>query len=153
MRVLLVEDEDPKRDHLLESLRRILPGIEVVTARSVRSAIAQFKATSPDLVLLDMSLPTFDTAPDTSGGRPQGFGGRELMREVDRYGISVPVIVITAYGAFTEQGRNVNLDTLKKELLEEHPTTFKGVIHFSTLYRDWEAELEKLIVENVPPRE
>src|ERR1700761_5575060 len=103
MRILLVEDEDPKRNHICSVLSQIRPGIELDLAKSVRSAVDQMKARVSDLVLLDMSLPTFDVHPGEPGGRPQGFGGIEVLRHMDRLNIVVPCIVITAYEAFPRE--------------------------------------------------
>lgn len=62
MRVLLVEDEDPKLRHVESRLRVELPGADIDVCRSVNSATDYLDHTVPDLILLDMSLPTFDVS-------------------------------------------------------------------------------------------
>lgn len=71
MRILLIEDEVPKQEHILAALKEIRPSASVNVARSVRSAIEAIVAEPPDLLLLDMSLPTFDVGPKESGGAPR----------------------------------------------------------------------------------
>lgn len=150
MYVLLVEDEDPKRDLILAFLARVLPEAEIATARSVRSAVASLRTRTPDLLLLDMSLPTFDQSPTEPGGRPQGFGGIEVMRNMDRYEILAPVIVVTAYEAFSQDGRSVANTELSNELAQEHPEVFRGLVYFNTVFGDWDRALEEAIDAALP---
>jgi len=145
MQILLVEDEDPKRNHITSVLRQIQPDAEIQLARSVRSAVDRIKERTPDLVLLDMSLPTFDVKPGEPGGRPQGFGGIEVLRYMDRFKIVVPSIVITAYEAFPKEGRQIQLAALADQLLKAHPNTFSGLIFYNALIGGWERELSGLI--------
>ena len=94
---MLVEDEAPKREHIQRFLDAVGFAIELVFARSVNSALDKLESEKPDLLLLDMSLPTFDIGERESGGRPQGFGGTEVLRQMEMLGLSCPTIVITGY--------------------------------------------------------
>lgn len=145
MEVLIVEDEAPKRRHLMQFVARNFPLARVRTANSVRSAIDSLLAQAPDLLLLDMSLPTFDVGSEESGGRPQGFGGIEVMRYMDLYGIVAATIVVTAYEVFSKEGKPVGIELLSDELRQEHPTTFVGMVYYNSLFGDWERNLETLI--------
>jgi CheY-like chemotaxis protein len=133
MNILLVEDEGPKRNNIIRALRTIVSGATTAQARSVSSAIAHLRSATPDLILLDMSLPTFDIGPGEPGGRPQGFGGIEVLRYIDRFGLKVPVIVVTAYEAFSRDGQQIDLDALKSQLERAHPKTFRGVVFYNSL--------------------
>jgi CheY-like chemotaxis protein len=145
MRILIVEDEDPKLRHILNYLKSSEPSHEISLARSVRSALEALEDDAPDLVILDMSLPTFDIGGDESGGRPQGFGGRELMRTMKLEENITPVIVLTGYDAFNKAGGQIGLDALNKELAEEHPVNFLGMLHFNSAYGDWQTKLRDLL--------
>ena len=83
MNVLLIEDEDPKLEGIQKYLRERHPTFHVTVARSVKSGLAALRIQLPDLLLLDMSLPTFDITESEPGGRPQGFGGIEIVRYLD----------------------------------------------------------------------
>lgn len=145
MHILLVEDEAPKRTHIQSVLKQMQPDADVQLARSVRSAVDRIKEKPPHLILLDMSLPTFDVKPGEPGGRPQGFGGIEVLRYMDRFKIVVPTIVITAYEAFPKEGRQIQLPTLAEQLSKAHPNTFSGVIFYNALIEGWERDLSRLI--------
>jgi CheY-like chemotaxis protein len=146
LKLLLVEDEDPKRRNILTELAKILPSATIVEARSVNAALYRLRNDTYDLALLDISLPSFDVGPGEPGGRPQGFGGIEVLRSMDRYTLDVPVIVITAYEAFPSAGKQINLDTLNAELLKAHPRIFRGLVFYNSVFSTWSDNLRKLIL-------
>jgi CheY-like chemotaxis protein len=147
MRILVVEDEDPKLRHIMEFLQSAVANLEVATARSVRSAIDALEDAPPDLLILDMSLPTFDIGGDEGGGRPQGFGGQELMRTMMLEENHTPVIVLTGYDAFNKAGGQIGLEVLNSELRAEHPRNFLGMLHFNSAVGGWQAKLRELLEE------
>lgn len=78
-RVLVVEDEEAFVDALQVGLRR--EGFEVEVARDGGEALARFDQARPDLVLLDVMLPT--------------VSGVDVCREL-RQRSDVPIIMVTA---------------------------------------------------------
>lgn len=145
-RVLLVEDEDPKLRHLESRLRDELPNAEIDVCRSVNSATDYLERSSPDLVILDMSLPTFDVTKTEGGGRPQGFGGVEVLRHIAFNNLLCRVIVITGYEAFPKGYGQVNLADLEAELVSEFSTTISAVLRFNSVYDLWKEELHQAVV-------
>lgn len=144
--ILLVEDEAPKRTHIEHFLKSLSSGITVTVAQSVTSALDNLEKRLPDLLLLDMSLPTFDVGERESGGRPQGFGGIEVLRHMTMDGTNCPTIVITGYEAFLrEAGKPVDLSQLRSELEKEFPKCLKGVLHYNSTYDEWKIELGKAL--------
>jgi CheY-like chemotaxis protein len=145
VRVLLIEDEVPKQEHILSALKELRPLARVRVARSLKSAIEEIVSDRPNLVLLDMSLPTFDIGPKESGGRPQNFGGVEVLRYMELYDLHFPTVVITAYEAFSKGGKPVDHDSLHNQLLQDHPSSYKGLIYYNSLFSEWRRELADLI--------
>lgn len=153
MNVLLVEDEDPKKEAILNFLVKEFPEFHVETARSVRSAVASIRTWKPNILLLDMSLPTFDIAPGEPGGRPQGFGGLEILRFIEMQEIELPTIVITGYEAFPKaNGRCIGCEALRKEFARDFPKFFHGLIYFDPIAGEWDEHFRRLIV-NLSPGE
>ncbi len=83
MPILLVEDNEFNRDMLSRRLSR--RGFDVVVATDGEEALAVVRSTSPDLILLDMSLPKVD--------------GWEVARTLkkDPQTAHVPIIALTAH--------------------------------------------------------
>jgi DNA-binding response OmpR family regulator len=77
--ILVVDDEPTLRETLAEALEQ--DGLEVVTAADGKEALERFRATGPDLMLLDLMLPQ--------------VSGIEVCRIVRRES-SLPIIMLTA---------------------------------------------------------
>ena len=77
--ILVVDDEPTLRETLAEALAQ--DGLDVVTAADGKEALQQFRAASPDLMLLDLMLPQ--------------VSGIEVCRIVRRES-SLPIIMLTA---------------------------------------------------------
>lgn len=87
-RVLVVEDDV----NIRESVRQLLAyeGYEVITAADGSEALTQAQQASPDVIILDLGLPSADPG----GGQFDGFG---VMKWLDlRLPRRIPVIVLTA---------------------------------------------------------
>ncbi|MDW4498512.1 response regulator [Sulfitobacter sp. D35] len=82
-RILIVEDNDMNLDMLSRRLKR--KGFDILTARDGRAGVDTARAETPDLVLMDMSLPVLD--------------GWQATREIkgDAETAAIPVIALTAH--------------------------------------------------------
>lgn len=91
MKILVVDDEQPLLDALQYALQR--EGFEVITATDSEEALQTFNEQNPDLVILDVMLPT-----------RSGFEVCQILRRRS----NVPIIMLTAKG--TEGDRVVGLE-------------------------------------------
>lgn len=144
---LLVEDESPKLAHIRSFMHDNFSNVKVIDALSVSSAIEAIDNQEFDLLLLDMSLPTFDVGQGETGGRPQGFGGIEILRYIDMSGLELQTIVLTGYEAFPDEtGEIIDLDTLRSRLVKEFSSTVKDVVHFSSSLEGWKKTLREAVI-------
>lgn len=90
-RILLVEDNELNRDMLTRRLTR--RGFEVGVAKDGREGLGMAEQCSPDLILLDLSLPEMD-----------GFEVLQHLKQ-DLKMKSVPVIALTAHALLTDRSR------------------------------------------------
>jgi CheY-like chemotaxis protein len=90
-KILLVEDNEMNRDMLSRRLQR--RGFEVVIAIDGQSGIEKAKSESPDLILMDMSLPMID--------------GWEATRTLKSAAETkhIPVIALTAHAMSTDRDK------------------------------------------------
>lgn len=143
---LLVEDEAPKLAHIRRFMRESFSNVSVADARSVSTALDAIEEEDFNLLLLDMSLPTFDVGQGEHGGRPQGFGGIEILRHIVMEGLFLPTIVLTGYEAFPDEaGTLIDLNTLRQRMTEEFPDTVIAVVHFNSSLDDWKVTLRPII--------
>ena len=82
-KILLVEDNEMNRDMLSRRLQR--RGFDVVMAVDGGQGVAMARSETPDLILMDMSLPVLD--------------GWEATRQLKAAGTtrSIPIIALTAH--------------------------------------------------------
>ncbi len=90
-RILLVEDNELNRDML--SRRLIRRGYRVDLAADGMEGLQMAEATSPDLILLDLSLP--------------GMDGWEVLRRLKQHPVMkhIPVVALTAHALVTDRNR------------------------------------------------
>ncbi len=90
-RILLVEDNEMNRDMLSRRLQR--RGYEVILAVDGQQGVDMSRAQSPDILLLDMSLPVKD--------------GWQVAREMkaDNALKSIPIIALTAHAMADDRMR------------------------------------------------
>jgi len=82
-KILLVEDNEMNRDMLTRRLKR--KGYEVVIAVDGEEAVAKARSETPELVLMDISLPVID-----------GWEATRQIKSVQETQ-SIPIIALTAY--------------------------------------------------------
>lgn len=140
-RVLIVEDSDSKRDSIKLLLAREYPLVSTRDALSVKSAIDALATEVPDVIIADMSLPTYDIEDRERGGTPRPFGGIEVFEYLARYEIVVPVVVVTSYEALTDGKQSMGLKELSRRLSEEFNDNFLGTVYFDSAYSSWEREI------------
>jgi CheY-like chemotaxis protein len=145
MKVLLIEDSARKEERLIRFFQRRYPQCLLKIGRSYQSGLRLIKAQSFDLILLDMTLPTYDATPSSRFGRPRPLGGYEIMRKMDREGIMSSVIVVTQLEHFGQGDQQYTFDQVKKMCLEDFPKTFCGAVFFGQSDSHWEGELMALI--------
>ena len=144
-RILIAEDEGPKLANVRTFVEGLLRNANIKEARSVRSTVDLLRSWKPNLLLLDMSLPTFDIRPGEPGGRPQGFGGIEVLRIMGFEERVVPVVVITAYEAYNDRGIDIGLIDLSVRLSKDHPGTFRGLVYYNSVVGGWQEKLSSYI--------
>ena len=93
VKLLLVEDDASMQAALQRALGR--RGMEVFGCTDGRQALAQWTATQPDVVVLDLTLP--------------GLDGLQVLAQARGMGLTTPVLILTARG--TVGDRIVGLNT------------------------------------------
>jgi len=93
VKLLLIEDDASMQAALQRALGR--RGMEVFGCTDGRHALAQWTATQPDVVVLDLTLP--------------GLDGLQVLEQARGQGLTTPVLILTARG--TVGDRIVGLNT------------------------------------------
>lgn len=145
VRILIVEDSEAKLDSIRTVITRSFPNVVLNVAFSVKSAIEELSARMPHVIVADMSLPTYDIEDRERGGTPRPFGGIEVFEHLDRYGLEVPVLVVTSYPALSDGKQSMGIKELSRHLGKEFPQCFVGTVYFDSAYSTWEQEIVRLL--------
>lgn len=92
MRLLLVEDDTAMQTTLQRTLKR--RGFEVTPCTDGAQALALWTAHTPDIVILDLSLP--------------GMDGLDVLTQARKAGLRTPVLILTARGTVGDRVLGLN---------------------------------------------
>lgn len=142
LKVLIVEDQDHKRDKLIGTVLKIDKEAVIDHAHSIRGALKVLEKPEEhpfDVVLLDMGLPNFD--PNSGGRNPiHSNGGKEILFHLEYNDCSVPVIVVSATD---------DIKGLREDLKGIYEEQLLGVLQFSHSSDGWRDELINLVKSRV----
>lgn len=145
MNLLVVEDDENKRQHLIKCLNEKFPKLSIIERSSYQSGLKEILRGYCDVVVLDMTLPTFDKSSVESGGLLKHFGGREILGQMDRRNVKIPVIVFTAFDQFGEGASKKSLAELEEELGSAYPALYQGAVSYDAALNDWKVQLTRLL--------
>ncbi|NDP22725.1 MAG: response regulator [Paludibacter sp.] len=142
-KILIVEDEQRKLENIKEFLNKEFPEIEFVDKRSYISATKEIYEhyQDYDIILLDMSMTTYDVSVDESGGVPEPLAGANILDTMFLMDITTKVIVVTMYESFVGK----KLSEFDIELKNTYPDNYIGFVFFSYQKTDWQIKLKKYI--------
>lgn len=143
-RILIVEDNHKKLEKIKYFLETEFSEIELIERTSYNSASKEIALhyEKYDLILLDMSMQTYDISNDESGGEPEPLAGKNILKQIYLRDIPTKVLVVTMYENFVDGTKIKQLDL---EFNLEYPDNYCGFIFFSHTNFDWSLELKKSI--------
>jgi CheY-like chemotaxis protein len=145
MNVLLVEDDEFKATDIIKVLGDVLEVTGVKRAMSVTSSLRMVTRESFDVIVLDMSLPTFDLSGPGGGGSPQGQGGLEVLRLIRRLAAKPTVIVVTQYPDIEIDGKDTPLKAAPKMLREKFEINVLDCLMYEFDGDAWRAPLKEAL--------
>lgn len=143
-RILIVEDNHLKLEKLKDFLTTEFKDVEIEEKTSYNSASKEIALNYEkyDLILLDMSMQTYDISDEESGGEPEPLAGKNILKQIYLRDIPTKVLVVTMYENFVD---GTKISQLDDELKFDYPDNYCGYIFFSHTNFDWAIELRKSI--------
>lgn len=143
MKILIVEDNSDKRNNIKRFLDDNISNVVFGEAKSYSSGILEVYNQKWDLIIMDMSLPTYDITTNETGGEMKPVAGKEILRRMKNRKINVPVIVVTQFDVFGE--KQISLKSLNDEFEEKYSQIWKGTVSYDKV--TWQKELREIIIE------
>lgn len=155
MRVLAVEDNDPKWSRIEAVVRSGLGDVEIVRARDQLEAERLVDEGGWDLMILDMSLDIRAGGARFGRGTHDFTGGLKIAGRMFYLECEVPTIIVTGFDAFPTSAASSGHDVIlgfedvemrARDFLHDH---LLGAVRFGST--GWETDLSTLL-KNVSPQ-
>lgn len=144
-RIILIEDDAKKIEDIKEFITKVMRSESLIVRESYQSGIREILKNDFDLLLLDMSIPTYDKSSLEPGGPYEKFGGYKVLREIIRKKRPIKTILITMFDDFGESDLSITLSQIDSSLKEEFPDLYIGSVFYHARENNWQAELKALI--------
>jgi DNA-binding NarL/FixJ family response regulator len=143
--IIVIEDDFKKKEDIRNFLASDLQINSVVIKESYQSGLRELVKNDYDLLLLDMSIPTWDKSIDEPGGNFEKFGGYKILKEITRKNRPIKTILITMFDDFGESDTSITLSQLDNLLKNEFPDIYIGAVYYNTREEKWKKELSDFI--------
>lgn len=142
-KILLVEDVLDKADKIKKCIKGVFPELEIANCTSYHSALKEIfeNHCQYSLILLDMSMSTYDQNVEEFGGVPEAMAGKRILEGMYLREISTKVIIVTMYENFGGEG----IKQLDKEFKVEYADNYLGYVFFSFNKSDWQKQLIEIM--------
>lgn len=147
MKILVVEDSEPKWLRIDEIIRGVLPAAEIERARDLFEGERAIAARGWDLLILDMSL---DIRADAgrAGAAHDYVGGLKILGKMYYDELEVPTIIITGFNSFPTVRTNgdgvmLGLEDVEAEASRQLGDHLVGTIRH--LSEGWEERFQAML--------
>lgn len=141
MKILIVEDNKEKLNTIRGFLKKKIEKAEFTEVVSYSSGITKIYDETWDLIILDMSLPTYDISHSESGGEKKPVAGREILRRMLGRKIYVPTIIVTQFDVFGE--KQISIASLNQEFEKQYRNIWVGTVSYDK--PNWQSEFEAVL--------
>ena len=141
MQILLIEDNSNKLKQIKRVLTEIYPESNIEEAYSFNSGVRKVYENKWNLIILDMSLPTYDITHTESGGDKKPVAGKNIMKRMLNRKIIVPVVIITQFETIDDD--RISLNSLNAEFQDGFKEIWKGTVFYGN--DDWSIDLKEIL--------
>lgn len=143
-KVLVIEDNEPKLNKLKQFCSDYWPGYQMECRCSYNTALSEVVHHGKfyDIILLDVSMNTYEVNGDASDGEQEPLAGSNILRFMKLRKINVPVIVVTMYESFVD---GIRIDKLDEGFRTRYPEFYKGYVYYSLKNDEWINKLNELM--------
>lgn len=139
-KILLVDDDDYKSSNIISFLKE-QPKYDIQIENALNPGLKRLINDAFDLILLDMSMPTFKAQESDNFN---SFGGLDFLNEMKRKRNHTPVIIITQYELFGEGASRKTSKTIDFECKEQFDN-YRGIVIYSATDDSWKEILLNII--------
>lgn len=143
MNILIIEDNLLKREKINNFISSNYDAA-LFEAASYNSGLNMALSEKFDLLILDMSMPTFDRTDTTHGGRFRALAGKDIAVKLAKLKRLVPFVILTGYKDFSYNSQSMSIEQID-ESLRSIGGDYKGCIVFDSTDSVWKERLSEII--------
>lgn len=138
MNILIVEDDSYKYSKIAALLGEHYPSAKLLHKDSVRGAVLHIRESTPNLLILDMSLPSHSLVAGEGSPVSMPAGGIEILMELKMlYKTDIPIIVVTQYPDVEIEDEYYSIADSKHVIAELYGIKSIAVIHYDNDSFEW----------------
>jgi len=145
--VLIVDDDPNKLAQLRAYFETDWRCRKLEVRHSFQSGLKYALLESPGLIILDMTMPTYDVHGSERGGRERRYAGEEILRRLQRRQKATSAIVVTQFEQFGEGPDLVTLEELKDRLSRMYSALYLGAVWYQAADARWKDQLRLLLTK------
>ena len=147
IKLLIIEDDNNKNKQIISLIEETFPEESIITeAHSFQKGVKELRLNKFDILLLDMTLPSFDIDTNHTGGSIRKFAGIDILSDMKRQNIKLATIIVTQFDSFGEGKYRITNKELREQLTLDFEENFKGIIYYNSSLTTWRSELIKTII-------
>ena len=138
-KILIIEDNATKLQHIKDFCTNYVQDSSLTDRQSYNTAQQEviFHGSEYDIILLDVSINSYDTKRDDNGEQ-EPLAGANILRFMKLRHIMTPVIVVTMYESFVD---GVRINALDERFKNQYGDIYKGFVYYNLKNEDWKEEL------------
>ncbi|MDM8359741.1 response regulator [Pandoraea communis] len=149
MKILIVEDDSFKYSKVAELLREIFHDAELLHRDNVHGAINYVRSESPDLILLDMSLPSHPAVVGEGSPVSMPAGGIEIILELKMLKkIGIKTIVLTQYPDVEIEYEYYSIIDSERAIKSLYGMQALSVVHYDNDSNEWKDKLKNILTKS-----
>jgi CheY-like chemotaxis protein len=144
-KILLIEDDKKKIDDIKQFINSKNNTYDLSIKESYQSGLKELIRGKYDLLLLDMSLPTWESEEYGAVESFEKFGGYKIMKEMLRKQKLTKTILITMFDDFGESDLSITLSQIDTMLKESFNDFYLGYVFYNSKQSNWKDKLQHYI--------
>ncbi|EKN6076500.1 response regulator, partial [Yersinia enterocolitica] len=143
MNILIADDSLQKQELLKELIIDEYPNGVIFQTDSFNSTFKEIKSRLFDLILLDMTMPTFEqNKRGSSEGKVRTLAGKDIISKMVYRNIITPTILVTQFEVFGRHNHLISIKEMADELMINYPEIVRGCILFDFQSDIWKKEIK-----------
>ncbi len=148
MKILAIEDSDPKWDKIRPVIERLLPGAGITRVRDLHDGERAVEESGWDLLILDISLDIKTGGARSGRGAHDYTAGLKIVGRMYYDECEIPTLIVTGFDAFPTGGSSESNVILGFDEVETQARSFLsdkllGAVRVGS--RDWEKQMSDIL--------